>query len=178
MNQAHASLAEEVLRWISTFEGWLVRPEVSFSHYGERGVIDLLAWHAATRSVLVVELKTEIVDVGELLGSFDRKLRNVCPLVRAYGWEVENVSGMLVIAESDVNGRRVATHAATFAAAFPDRIVRVRRSLATPAAPFQGLVFFANRHRRKAGERLATIRRVRRAGSPDGTRRPTVSRVR
>lgn len=35
-------------------------PEVSFSIYGQRGVIDILAWHAATRSLLVIELKTEM----------------------------------------------------------------------------------------------------------------------
>ncbi len=29
--------------------GWDIRPEVTYSIYGERGSIDLLAWHAATR---------------------------------------------------------------------------------------------------------------------------------
>ena len=35
-------------------------PEVSFSIYGERGVIDMLLWHPARRALLVVELKTGV----------------------------------------------------------------------------------------------------------------------
>lgn len=48
-------------------------PEVSFSIYGERGVIDLLAWHGPSRTLLVIELKTEVVDAAEMLGVLDRK---------------------------------------------------------------------------------------------------------
>ena len=48
---------------------WVVRPEVSFSIYGERGVIDVLAWHPARRAILVIELKTELVDINELMGT-------------------------------------------------------------------------------------------------------------
>jgi len=39
----HAGMAEAVVRWLASFSGWIVRPEVSFSRYGERGVIDLVA---------------------------------------------------------------------------------------------------------------------------------------
>ena len=52
---------------------WMLAPEVSFSVYGERGVIDILAWHPGRRALLVIELKTDLVDMNELLGTFDRK---------------------------------------------------------------------------------------------------------
>ena len=39
------------------------------------GVIDVLAWHEPTRSLLVIELKPAIADVNALLGTFDRKQR-------------------------------------------------------------------------------------------------------
>ena len=49
---------------------------------GERGVIDILAWHAATRTLLVIELKTEIVDINELMGTVDRKRRLAATVAR------------------------------------------------------------------------------------------------
>ena len=55
--------------------GWQLAPEVSFNVYGERGVIDVFAWHAVDRSLLAIELKTAIVDVQELVGTMDRKVR-------------------------------------------------------------------------------------------------------
>jgi transcriptional regulator with XRE-family HTH domain len=170
VNQAHATLAEHVVAWIAGKVGWAVRPEVSFSRYGERGVIDVLAWHAASQSLLVIELKTEIVDVGEVLGTLDRKLRNSRFVALDLGWAVASVSGVLIVGDSDVNRRRVGAHAATFAAAYPGRIVEVRRWLAEPRGALRGLMFFANRHSRKPGERLTTIRRVRSPRRSDGTR--------
>jgi len=75
INAGEVALAEEVIRRLRAVGGWIVRPEVSFAIYGERGVVDLLAWHAATATLLVIELKTAIVDVGELLATLDRKSR-------------------------------------------------------------------------------------------------------
>jgi hypothetical protein len=67
-----------------------VVPEVSFSIFGERGVIDVLAWHAATRTILVIELKTVIADVNELIGNVDRK-RRLAPRVAAErGWDARD----------------------------------------------------------------------------------------
>jgi transcriptional regulator with XRE-family HTH domain len=62
--------------------GWEVVVEYTFNHYGDRGSVDILAWHSATRSLLVIEVKTRIVDVQELLSSIDRKVRVVPQLVR------------------------------------------------------------------------------------------------
>lgn len=74
LDAGHAALGaaakERLSRW-----GWSVRAEVSFNHFGERGRIDLLAWHPMTATVLVVELKTDLVDVQQLLGSMDVKAR-------------------------------------------------------------------------------------------------------
>jgi hypothetical protein len=38
-------------------------------------VIDILGWHAAARMILVIELKTEFVDINETMGTLDRKDR-------------------------------------------------------------------------------------------------------
>ena len=156
----HSGLAEAVVRWLAGFGGWAVRPEVSFSRYGERGIIDLLAWHAATRSLLVIELKTAIVDIGELLGTFDRKVRNAWVIARNLGWDPGSVSSALIVADSSTNRRRIAAHAATFRSALPDRIIGLRRWMTTPAATVHAVAFFADRHHGEVIQRFDQRQRV------------------
>jgi hypothetical protein len=74
--------------FLSRGPGWSIAPEVSFSIWGERGLIDILAWHAPTRSLLVIELKTAIVDVSGLVGTVDRKRRLAPEIARSRGWQV------------------------------------------------------------------------------------------
>ena len=59
LDQRHAGLVELTARRLRA-RGWTVVAEVSFSHFGDRGSIDLLAWHVQTRSLLLVEVKTEL----------------------------------------------------------------------------------------------------------------------
>ncbi len=63
VNARHSALHETLAQGFRTMPAWTVMPEVSFSIFGERGVIDVLAWHEASRALLVVELKTDVVDV-------------------------------------------------------------------------------------------------------------------
>lgn len=55
--------------------GWQVIPEVTYSRYGERGSIDLLAAHHAARTVVVCELKTEVTSYEATQRRFDAKRR-------------------------------------------------------------------------------------------------------
>ena len=64
LDAAHARLGEDLVGLL-TADGWTVVPDVSFSIYGERGSIDLLAWHQETRTLMVIELKSEIASVEE-----------------------------------------------------------------------------------------------------------------
>ena len=148
-NAKHASLTEAVVRWLGSFGEWTVRPEVSFSRFGERGVIDLLAWHQGRRVLLVIELKTAIVDVGELLGTLDRKARNAREVARSLGWDPLIVSTALIVAEGSTNRRRIDEHGATFRASFPNRILELRGWLAAPTSEIRALAFFADRRSRQ-----------------------------
>jgi hypothetical protein len=78
--------------WIGRQPGWSVVAEVSFAIYGERGVVDLLAWHEATDSLVVIELKTAIVDIDEILGTLDRKRRLAVRIAAERGWKARSVS--------------------------------------------------------------------------------------
>ncbi|CAN5609037.1 hypothetical protein BH23CHL8_BH23CHL8_06260 [soil metagenome] len=75
LNASHAALHESMARHLGSMEGWTWHPEVSYSIWGERSVIDILAWHAASRSLLIIELKTELVDPQELAASMHRRVR-------------------------------------------------------------------------------------------------------
>ena len=44
--------------------GWDVATEVSFNVRGERGSIDILAFHQATGSLLVIEIKSVVPDLS------------------------------------------------------------------------------------------------------------------
>jgi transcriptional regulator with XRE-family HTH domain len=165
LNARHAALAELVAERIDGYPGWIVRPEVSFAIAGERGVIDLLGWHAATRSLLVIELKTDVVDIGEVLGTLGRKAR-LGPLIASdLGWNSQAVSVALLIASSRYNRRRVAAHARLFGAAMPDGGGRLRSFLKEPSRESRvaALVFVSNRHQRTTSHTFATPRRVRRS---------------
>src|SRR5918998_1134234 len=76
LNAGHAALHEALARHLADLPGWIHAPEVSFSIFGERGVIDVLAFHRPTGSLLVIELKTEIVSVEELLATMDVRMRH------------------------------------------------------------------------------------------------------
>ena len=147
INAGHAAMHEAVARWVARFGTWEVAPEVSFSVYGERGVIDALCWHAATRTLLVVELKTELVDISEHLGTFDRKLRLAGRIGRERGWDPEGaVAGWLLVAESRTNHRRLAAHREVLRAALPHDGRRINGWLHAPVGALRALSFLPIGH--------------------------------
>jgi len=110
----HARIVEWIVAELIAL-GWEVATEVSFNVYGERGVIDILAFHAGSGSLLVIEVKTVVPDVGGMLGTLDRKTRHAAEIAKARGWEARTVSKLLVMRDTTTTRRRVAEHMATFA---------------------------------------------------------------
>ena len=157
----HSALAEEVVAWFERLGGWTLRPEVSFSIYGERGIVDLLAWHERRAALLVIELKTEIVDVGELLGTLDRKRRLAREIVRDLKWVPATVSTALIVGDGMTNRRRVRAHAGTFSAALPDEGRTLRRWLLDPVGEVRALTFVSDNHQGNVRTGFTTVRRVR-----------------
>src|SRR6476661_5936718 len=127
----HAAIVEQVVEILRAF-GWEALPEATFAIGGERGSIDILAWHAPTRTGLVIEVKSVVPDVQGMLSAFDRKIRNAPAIARARGWQASRMAYVLVIGEDRTARRRVATHATTFATRFPHGAVEARRFIARP----------------------------------------------
>ena len=111
---AHAEM-QNWLAGVLRGAGWIVEPEVSFNHYGDRGRIDLLAMHLGARVLLVVEIKTRLLDAQEVIGRVDVK-RRVAPIIaRQRGWSPATVLPALVLKEESTTRRRLVAHAALFA---------------------------------------------------------------
>jgi len=148
--------------------GWRVEVEVSFNHYGDRGSIDLLAQHPATRTLLVVEAKTEIASAEEMLRRLDVKAR-VAPLLapERFGEQPARVVRLLAVTASSANRSRVARLEPLLAAAFP---LRGRVLAGWPRVPGMvpvgrpgGLLFVRNV---AGGGVTQRDRRVRHPGAP------------
>ena len=156
LDEAHAALGASVKRRLERW-GWLVRVEVSYSHFGERGRIDLLAFHPAARVLLVIELKSELVDVQALLGSLDVKVRLAPGIVDRFGWSPRAVVPAIVFLEHSATRKRLARIDTLF-----DRFdVRGKAALSwlrrpTEAAP-HGLLWFA-RAKQRPGSRGPRVR--------------------
>jgi transcriptional regulator with XRE-family HTH domain len=137
LDARHARLVEIVLALLDS-NGWDTATEVSFNIRGERGSIDVLAYHPPTRCVLVVEVKSVVPDIQAMLHGLDRKGRLAPAIAAGRSWAVASVTKMLVLPEDRTARRRIQTHAATIRAALPARTVAVRAWIRAPVAPGPG----------------------------------------
>jgi transcriptional regulator with XRE-family HTH domain len=149
-NAAHAAMHESMAADFERLPGWIVRPEVSFSFYGERGVIDLLAWNANLRALLIIELKTQVVDISDLMATADRRKRLARKIASEQGWDPVVIGTWVAIARTRTNERRVAAYATVLRAAFPDDGRAVRRWLREPRGRLAALSFATFEHPQNA----------------------------
>jgi transcriptional regulator with XRE-family HTH domain len=155
MDEGHAGLVERLVRFLVRHH-WLAVPEVSFNVRGERGSVDIIGFHPATRAVLVVEVKSVVPDVQATLMTLDRKARLAPRLARERGWEAASVTQLLLIGESRTARRRIAAHEATFRSSFPCRGQDARRWLADPRVPGPtgALLFLSGAHELSTRHRI------------------------
>ena len=164
MDAGHAALGAQIKQRLERW-GWIVRVEASFSRYGERGRIDLLAWHAATRILLVVEIKTELVDVQLLLGSLDVKARLARHVAEQFGWDVRSVVPAIAFSE----GRTTRRHLLRLDTLFDRFNVRGREAvswLRQPTSTPPGLLWFVTTPSGESARTAARKRRVKGAERP------------
>jgi transcriptional regulator with XRE-family HTH domain len=153
----HAAIVEQTIRYLEQV-GWSVKTEVSFNEFGERGSIDILAWHRATSALLVIEVKSVVPDLQAMLSTLDRKARLAPGIARSLGWPSGDTSRLLVLPDDRTARRRIHDHHATFITALPTRTAAVKRWLRAQGAaaePMAGILFLSdsnhggNRQRRR-----------------------------
>jgi transcriptional regulator with XRE-family HTH domain len=153
LDSRHAGLVERVL-WLLTRAGWVAAAETSFNVRGERGSIDVLAFHPLTGSLLVVEVKSVVPDLQALLGSLDRKGRVAREVALARGWRVQTVTRVLVLPDDRTARRRVEAHAATFRSTLPARTIEVRRWIREPQGTCDGILFLSDAPQESTRQRV------------------------
>ena len=107
LDHDHARLVELATRLLGD-AGWSVRAEVTFWIRGERGSVDVLAWHEASLTLLVIEVKSVVPDVQATLATLDRKGRLGAEIAATVGWRPRTIARLLVINASRTSRRRVA----------------------------------------------------------------------
>jgi len=155
----HAAMGEQITALLRA-SGWEVIPELSFNHFGERGVIDLVAWHPGRRTLLLVELKTELVDVNDLLATMDRRQRLAAVIARERGWAPAQVAAWVVVADSRTNRRLVAAHRELLRTAFPEDGRAIGGWLRDPGRRQAALWFLTDSTRGTLGRGHAPRKRV------------------
>lgn len=161
LNAAHAELHESFASYLGTLNGWIWLPEVSFSHYGERGVIDILAWHPATRCLLIIELKTELVDPQELVAVMHRRARLGREIAAREGWEPLTISTWVVVRDTSTERRRARRHSRLLRGAFPHDGRAARSWMLRPAGRLSALSFWSYGPSGGASQAIGGVRRVR-----------------
>ncbi len=141
VDRLHAAVQDQTAARLAKF-GWLVQPEVSFNHFGDRGSCDLLAWRPDAQALLVVEVKSRLGDVQDTLRRLDTKARLGPMLAEQLGWPIPRIVGRaLVFAEHRTTRRHVAGHAALFDG-YALRGASARRWLRAPNGPAPRLLWF------------------------------------
>jgi hypothetical protein len=155
MDTSHAAVQEIAVHRLRGI--WKPEVEVSLNWYGDRGRVDVAAFHEPTRTLLIVEVKTRIGDVQDMLGRLDVKTRLGPQIAAQLGWPVPvRVVPCLVIADGRTARRIIAAHPELFAR-FNLRGRAAHASLAAPTADdTSGVLVFE----RLPDSHAKTIRRV------------------
>jgi transcriptional regulator with XRE-family HTH domain len=161
VNGRHARLHESVARWFAQeLPDWVLEPEVSFSIYGERGVIDILAWHRGLRALIVIELKTDIVDVNQLIGQMNQRRRLAREIAHDRGWDPLTISMWVIVANGRTNRARLAAHRTVLRNAFPLDSRSMQAWLRRPERAIAALSIWARGEHRASTDDLAARHRV------------------
>lgn len=114
--------------------GLEVAREVEIIHGRSRGWIDLLAYDPRTRTLLVIEVKTRLDDLGGVERQLGWYERAAWDRARELGWEPRRIRSWLLVLASDEVESVLASNRPYIAAAFPVRAREMARLL-VPDAP-------------------------------------------
>jgi transcriptional regulator with XRE-family HTH domain len=157
VNRRHAAMHEAALGMFAEHPGWQLVSELSFNVWGERGVIDLAAWHEGRRALALNELKSEFVDPGELVGTMDRRKRLALDIARSRGWSPLVVGVWVLVDDTRTNRRHLAASRRLLRGAFPADGHAMRRWLDDPVEPVAGLSFLTTDHSGGTGQRVRRV---------------------
>ena len=144
LDERHAELVGAISELLA-HDGWEVVPELTYNVFGERGSIDLVAWHAATSTLLIVEVKTELTSIEATVRKHDEKVRLGPEVVEErLGWRPEFVARLLVLPETRTARRQVERAERVLGRAYPTRGWAMRRWLRAPIGRGDGILLLSS----------------------------------
>lgn len=161
INARHSALHERLADRLGRAAGWVSAAEVSYSIWGERGIIDRVGYHEGRRMLAIFEIKADLSDPAGLVAQVDRYRRLAPEVARGRGWEATHVSCWAVVADRDTNRRRLAGHRELLRGAFPADGRALSQWLRDPTTRVDGLMFVAYPRVGTGARSLSTVKRVR-----------------
>jgi GNAT superfamily N-acetyltransferase len=172
LDQTHAAIGEALVR-ILTGLGWVCAVEVTFWIRGERGTVDLLAWHPPSGRLLVIENKSVVPDLQSMLSSLHRKVRLAREIALQRGWRGTGIGSAIVLAATAANRARAEKFKATLETALPQDGRELRRWLSNPQGPTPAALWFLSDIRVTSAIKRRRIRTTRVRHSGGGSMRDT-----
>jgi transcriptional regulator with XRE-family HTH domain len=132
--------------------GWEVQREVEVVHGRSHGWIDLLAFDPRTCTLLVIEVKTRLDDLGAVERQLGWYERSALRLASDAGWPAERVAGWVIALASDEVDGAIRTNSEALGAAFPmraDDMTRVLGGLLIPGPSSRGVALIDPSSRRR-----------------------------
>jgi transcriptional regulator with XRE-family HTH domain len=131
---AHARCSSYVQHRLEAV-GWTVAREVEVVHGRSHGWIDLLAFEPRLRSLLIVEVKTELDDLGRIERTLSWYERDGWGAARRLLWRPARMATWLLVLATDVNDERIRANRDLLARAFEARAVEGLAALTSAATP-------------------------------------------
>ena len=132
--------------------GWQTMTEVEVGGDRSRGWIDVLAFEPKSRILLVIELKTEIHDLGQIERSLGWHEREAWAAARRSGWRPSALRGWLLLLASESNDARIAENRISFDTGFPLRsrhLMAILEGTTRSVADGRGVAMVDPRSRRR-----------------------------
>jgi transcriptional regulator with XRE-family HTH domain len=161
-DEGHAQLVATVADELQGC-GWQVMPEVTFMRQGERGSIDLLAYHPASGCGALFEMTTEITSAEETLRRFDGRVRVAQSVTEErFGQRPHQMGAFLVMTDTSRNRTRLGRLAVLVRSKWPSGTRAVRQWVRQPAGSCAGVWFVRSTHPWGGKRGLGGSHRVRR----------------
>jgi len=148
---AHSRCSGSVRRNLER-DGWVVEQEVEIGTERVRGWIDVIAFHPGGKALLVIEIKTELHDIGATQRTMAWYEREAWSVARRCGWEPQVQGALLLVLKTRANDLRLRENRELIDQAFPTRATALSRWLGNADGSrlaFRGLAMIdpLSRHR-------------------------------
>jgi transcriptional regulator with XRE-family HTH domain len=130
----HAALAASVAGRLSRC-GWDVASEVPTGAASPTGWIDLLGYRERDASLAIVEIKTDLPDIGGLQRQVSWYEREAPYAARRLGWRPEHAAIVVVCLDTTAIAQQLRDHRPILGPAFPGDARALSAWLRDPAAP-------------------------------------------